>query len=44
VDEVVTLSADGKSYHADATAQFFDNDGNPLGPPSIGSEDAKRIA
>ncbi|HVO59936.1 MAG TPA: hypothetical protein VMT53_03320 [Terriglobales bacterium] len=44
VDEIVTLSADGNSYHADFMGQFFDVNGNPLGPPSPGFEDAKRIA
>jgi hypothetical protein len=42
-DSIFTLSKDGKAYHGEGPTQFFDNDGNPLGPPSATFDDGTRI-
>lgn len=44
VDFTYTLSRDGTTYHAEGPLQFFDNDGNPLGPPIPTLDDGTRIA
>ena len=44
VDQITTVSKDGKSYHGEATLQFFDNDGNPLGPPTVIYDNGTRVA
>jgi|ERR1700687_5795022 len=43
VDQTNTLSEDGKTYHGEGPLQFFDNDGNPLGPATTLFDDGKRI-
>jgi hypothetical protein len=43
VDVTVALSKDGKTYHGEGPLQFFDNSGNPLGPPSTAFDDGTRI-
>jgi len=44
IDFTFTLSKDGKTYHGEGPTQFFDNNGNPLGPPSPTLDDGTRIA
>ena len=44
VDFIFTLSRDGRTYHGAGPLQFFDNDGNPLGPPIPTLDDGTRIA
>ncbi len=43
IDFTVTLSKDGKTYHGEGPIQFFDNNGNPLGPPTTTFDDGTRI-
>ena len=44
VDFTFTLSSDGTTYHGEGPLQFFDNNGNPLGPPIPTFDDGTRIA
>lgn len=44
VTEVATVSPEGKTYHGVGYAQFFDVNGNPLGPPTKQFDDATRVA
>ena len=44
VTQVATVSKDGTTYHAEGYAQFFDVNGNPLGPPAFQYDDGTRIA
>lgn len=44
LDFTYTLSADGKTYHGVGPTQFFDNNGNSLGPPATTHDDGVRIA
>jgi len=44
LDFTFTLSRDGKTYHGQGPTQFFDNDGNPLGPPIPTLDDGTLIA
>jgi hypothetical protein len=44
VDQITTVSEDGKTYHGEGPLQFFDNDGNALGSPTIIIDTGKRIA
>jgi len=39
-----TVSKDGKTYHGEGPLQFFDNNGNSLGPPITIFDDGTRIA
>jgi hypothetical protein len=43
VDQTTTVSEDGKTYHGEGPLQFFDNNGNALGPPSTIFDDGIRI-
>jgi len=43
VDGTTAVSEDGKTYHGEGALQFFDNDGNPLGPATRIFDDGKRI-
>jgi hypothetical protein len=43
VDQTTTVSEDGKTYHGEGPVQFFDNDGNSLGPATTMFDDGKRI-
>ena len=43
-DFIYTLSTDGMTYHGEGSLQYFDNNGNPLGPPIPTIDDARRIA
>jgi hypothetical protein len=43
VDQTTTVSEDGKTYHGEGPLQFFDNNGNPLGPPTTILDDGTRI-
>jgi hypothetical protein len=43
VDQTTAVSEDGKTYHGEGPLQFFDNDGNPLGPGTTTFDDGKRI-
>lgn len=43
VDQITIVSEDGKTYHGEGPLQFFDNNGNPLGPPTTILDDGKRI-
>jgi hypothetical protein len=42
-DLTSTVSKDGKTYHGEGRLQYFDNDGNPLGPPLTFFNDGTRI-
>lgn len=44
VTQVAVVSKDGKSYHAEGYAQFFDLNSNPLGPPTLQYDDGNRLA
>lgn len=44
VEAIFTLSADGKKYQGVGPLQFFDTNGNSLGPPVITYDDGLRIA
>ncbi len=49
VEETITVSKDGKTYHAEGPSQFFDNNGNPIpmnmgGGPTTILDDGIRIA
>ena len=44
LDQITTVSEDGKTYHGEGPLQFFDNNGNPLGPSTTISDDGTRIA
>jgi len=44
LDFTFTLSGDGTTYHGQGPTQFFDNNGNPLGPPIPTLDDGTRIA
>jgi len=44
LDFTFTLSEDGNSYHGEGFTQFFDTNGNSLGPPSATLDDGTRIA
>ncbi len=44
VDQTTIVSEDGKTYHGEASLQFFDNNGNPLGPPTTIIDKGNRIA
>ena len=43
VDQINTISTDGKAYHGEGALQFFDNNGNSLGPASPLLDDSKRV-
>jgi hypothetical protein len=43
VDQVNTLSPDGKAYHGDGALQYFDNNGNSLGPAAPFFDDSRRV-
>jgi len=44
IDFTFTLSNDGNTYHGEGPTQFFDTNGNPLGPPSPTCDDGTRIS
>ncbi|MBV8820253.1 MAG: hypothetical protein JO022_17970 [Acidobacteriaceae bacterium] len=44
VEAIFTLSADGKKYQGVGPLQFFDANGNSLGPPVTTYDDGVRIA
>ena len=44
VDQIATVSDDGKTYRGEGSLQFFDTSGNPLGPPAPLRDNATRIA
>lgn len=44
VTQVAVVSKDGKSYHAEGYAQFFDLNSNPLGPSTLQYDDGNRLA
>jgi hypothetical protein len=44
VEFTYTVSKDGKTYHGEGTLVFFDNNGNPLGPPTTIYDDGTRVA
>ena len=44
VEAIFTLSADGKKYQGVGPLQFFDSNGNSLGPPVTTYDDGVRIA
>jgi len=44
LDQITTVSENGKTYHGEGPLQFFDNNGNPLGPSTTISDDGTRIA
>jgi hypothetical protein len=43
VDQVNTISPDGKAYHGDGSLQYFDLNGNSLGPAAAFSDDSTRV-
>lgn len=43
VEQINTLSPDGKAYHGDGALQYFDNNGNSLGPAALFSDDSTRV-
>jgi hypothetical protein len=43
VDQTTTVSEDGKTYHGKGSLQFFDNNGNSLGPPTTILDNGTRI-
>jgi hypothetical protein len=43
VDQTTTVSEDGKTYHGKGSLQFFDNNGNSLGPPTTILDKGTRI-
>jgi hypothetical protein len=43
VDQINTLSADGTKYHGDGVEQYFDNNGNSLGPAAPFWDDSTRV-
>ena len=44
LEQITTVSEDGKTYHGEGPLQFFDNRGNPLGPPTTILDNGTRIA
>ena len=42
-DFIFTLSTDGRTYHGQGPLQYYDNNGNPLGPPIPTLDDGTRI-
>jgi hypothetical protein len=43
VDQINAISPDGKKYHGDGALQYFDNNGNSLGPAAPFSDDSTRV-
>jgi hypothetical protein len=43
VDQTTTVSENRKTYHGKGSLQFFDNNGNSLGPPTTILDDGTRI-
>ena len=43
VDQINTVSRDGNKYHGDGALQYFDNNGNSLGPEAALSDDSTRV-
>lgn len=43
LDQTTTVGEDGKTYHGEGPLRFFDNNGNPLGPPTMILDDGTRI-
>jgi hypothetical protein len=43
VDQTTKVSEDGRTYYGEGPLQFFDNSGNPLGPPTTIIDKGKRI-
>ncbi|MBV8632112.1 MAG: hypothetical protein JOZ83_14370 [Silvibacterium sp.] len=43
VDQINTVSRDGKKYHGDGALQYFDNNGNSVGPATAFSDDSTRV-
>jgi len=44
LDQITTVSEDEKTYHSEGPLQFFDNNGNPLGPQTTILDNGTRIA